>query len=466
MTPRTFRRLGRFLFAAILLLAFTPFASGGPLNSVAGTPPKIEEIEKAVEALGKGKMDEAYKLLQEAVKKNPTLPPARLMLARLFLSADQQQAQQQGRAIFELAAAENPDHPEIYLVNGLIIATADSRFTDIILNCRTALDLADSPRWTADQKNKFLTDAHQGLAAAYENRKDWANAQKQFAALLDMTPKNGQLRAKLAAALFFLDKPEDARAELVRAVKDDPMLNPPDVTIGRMWMMKGDLKKATEAMDRAVKAEAKNFRVHLAYADLMLQKNDFDAAKIHADIAANLEPKNTDVQKTLGMVARCKKNLTAAIQTFDDLLRVNPADPFASDQLALILADQSDKAQRGRGRQLAEINAKVNPRSPDAMATLGYVSYRMDSLDDASRYLSASLQLSGNQLKPDTAYYMALVFNDKEQFDKAKEVLEAALKAQGLFVYRKEAQELLDKVKKKVPDKTKASDKDKGKSGS
>jgi Tfp pilus assembly protein PilF len=468
MTPRTLRRLGRFLLAAVLFPAFTVLASGGPVSSSGKEPPKIEEIEKAGEALAKGKADEAFKLLQEAVKKNPTLPPARLMLARLYLSVNQEQAQRAGRAILEAAAAETPDHPEVYLTNGGI-ALADGRLTDVILNCQTALSLADQTRWTADQKKTFQLNAHDGLSKAFENRRDWANARTQFAALLEAEPKNGQLRFKLATALFFLDKPEDARAELVTAVRDDPTLNPPDVTIGRLWMMKGDFTKATEAMERAVSREANNARVHIAYADLLLQKGDVAGAKIHADIAAKSDAKNPDVQKTLGLVARCQKDLATAQRIFEDLLRASPADLFAADQLALVLVDQSDDTQRNRGKQLAEVNARQYTRSPEAAATLGYAYFRVRNLTDAGMSLNTGLQLSGGQMKPDTAYYLALVLNEQDKFENAKQLVEGALKSTGLFVYRKDAQELLDKLKKKVPDKPQASDKaktpDKGKGG-
>src|SRR5947209_5072981 len=108
MTLRTLRRLGRFLLAALLFPAFTVLCAAGPTDSNSGKQEKIEEIEKAGEALSKGKADEAYKLLQEAVKKNPTLPPARLMLARLYLSVNDERVRQQGRGILEMAAAETP----------------------------------------------------------------------------------------------------------------------------------------------------------------------------------------------------------------------------------------------------------------------------------------------------------------------------------------------------------------------
>src|SRR5581483_9065815 len=84
---------------AVLTAALVSPAVAGPVSTTGTQLAKIEEIEKAGAALQKGQVDEAYKLLQEAVKKKPDLPPARLMLARLCLAIKERH--QQGRAILE-----------------------------------------------------------------------------------------------------------------------------------------------------------------------------------------------------------------------------------------------------------------------------------------------------------------------------------------------------------------------------
>src|SRR6478672_2195925 len=113
------RSLGRWpgraaLCALIAALAAGPLAAG-PVNASATPAAKVEEIEKAGEALRKGQADEAYKLLQEAAKKRPDLP-ARLMLARLMLN--NKDYQQQARVVLEQAATENPESPQVYLTLG------------------------------------------------------------------------------------------------------------------------------------------------------------------------------------------------------------------------------------------------------------------------------------------------------------------------------------------------------------
>jgi uncharacterized protein (TIGR02996 family) len=447
MSLWTRSRVGRWL-AALALAALV----AGPAPAQAPAQDKNEDIEKAGEALKKGQVDEAYKLLQEAVRKKPDLPPARLMLARLFLAS--KEGHQQGRAFLEQAVAEHPDHPEVYLTCASL-ALGEGRVTETILNCQKALDLASAGRWTAEQKKHFQREARLGLAKAYESRRDWANARTHLAALVANESKNSELRTRLATALFFLDKPDEAFQELQNAVRDNPNLEPPTVTMGRLWTAKGDVKQAREWLDRAIKAEPNSIRVQLAYADWLLHQGDIDHAKDHVDAAAKLKPDDPEVLKAQGLMARTQKNLPAAEKLFRRILADAPGDFFASNQLALVLVDQNDKDQRSRAVQLAEVNARQYPRSPDALATLGYVSFRVGNIEEAGKALQASVAASGNQVAPDTAYYLALVFNDRGKTEEAIKFLEGALKAKGLFVYHQAAETLLATLKKKEPPKDK-----------
>ena len=81
----------------------SPMAVAGPVSSTTNPQAKIEEIEKAGAALMKGQVDEAYRLLQEASKKNPSLRPPRLMLALLFLNSNSRDGVVQGRNLLEHA---------------------------------------------------------------------------------------------------------------------------------------------------------------------------------------------------------------------------------------------------------------------------------------------------------------------------------------------------------------------------
>lgn len=420
----------------------------GPVSSTGQNQPKIAEIEKATEVFQKGRVDEAFNLLKEAVKKNPALPPARLMLARFFFASNQPAA---GRSVLEAAAGETPDHPEIYLSNGSL-ALAESRITETLLNCQTALALAQHERWSAEQKKNYQRDARSGLAAAYEARKDWFNARTQLAALLDLEPKSGLVRQRVARAMFFLDRPEDAVTELNAAVKDDASLEPSALTMGRLWSEKGDYKRAAEWMQKAVEREPNNMRVHLVYGQWLLEQSRPEEAKLHADLAAKLDPKSKDVEKLRGLLARYLRDYEAAEKIFDGLYREAPADFFVTNQLAHVLAEQGDSSKKNRAIQIAEVNARQYQKLAEALSTLGWIYYRSGRLDEAEKALAASV--SGGQATADTAFYLAQVFSEKGKTEEAIRLVKASLESKGPFLFRNEAKQLQDKLLKAVADKT------------
>lgn len=446
-----------------LLVALCAFGRADTVPSTAQAQPKIEEIEKAKTAVQKGQIDQAYQFLVEATRKDPDLPPARFMLAKMLSQIRNTGAL--ARAHLEQAAAENPDHPIMYLQNAEI-DVQDGRYSDAVLNCEKALALARSDRWSAKQKREFNSDAHSYLSAVAEFRKHWPVAVTHLTALLESQPKDVKLRVRMGRALFFMDKAEDAYAQLQKAweVNDPTLQDTPEVMMAQLWTAKGDYVKAREWLNKAAKDGNKNVRVKLAYADWLISQNNFDEADIHVRAAAALDPKNIDVQKQQGLIARVKKkDLKAAADIFQKIIVLSPGDFFATNQLALCLADSPDEATRKNAVPHAELNVRANQKSAEAWATLGYCYYKVKRLDDAANALQTAI--SGGQLSSDTGYYWALVLAEKEQYENAKAVLEGALdpKIKGLFVYRTEAQKLLDDVKKKIPPESKDKDKDKGK---
>jgi len=439
----------RFLLGALLLaLVSSQPARTEPETAVKKDDGKMAELEKASELFQKGKIDDAYKSLQDAVKKKPALPPARLMLARLYLNAKQGP---QTRQLLELATVENPNHPEIYLTHASI-ALAEGRVTEALLACQVALHKADDENWSADQKKQFRREARAGMAMAAEARQDWATARMHLTAWLELEPRNGQARQRLGHALFWLGSPDDASAELISAVRDDPALLPAAVSMGRLWTAKGDTVKGREWLEKAVQKEPGNARVHLAYGDWLLQQNRLEEAKLHIDTALKLDAKSRETERLRGLLARYQKDLATAERLFDALYRDSPADFFASNQLALVLIEHKDEDKRRRAVQLAEVNARQYQRSAEALATLGWIYFRTDRLEEAAKILNASI--SGGQASADTAYYLAKVMEKSgNKAEDVKNLLQVAANTKGNFVYRKEVESWLDEIKKKDKDK-------------
>ncbi len=413
-----------------LLLAITAIATAQPAE-----PAKPEEVVKAERLFRDGKIDEALKQFQEAVKKHPQLPPAELMVARMHFAAGQPGP---GRAHLEKAIADSPSHPECYLTNGSQ-ALAEGRITDTILNLQIALAQANAERWTAEQKKHFQREARLGLATAFEARQDWDSTRTQILAWLELEPKNGAARQRLARALLMQGRDTEALNELQQAAKDDATLEPAEVMMGRLWTLRGDPKQAEDWFEKAVQRYPREGRVHRAFGGWLLDRGRVDAAKIHIETAVRLDPKSRETLGLQGLLARYTKEYETAVKIFEDLVRDEPGNFFPANHLALACAEVPEK--RARAVQLAELNARQYPRLSDALATLGWVYFRSGRLDEAERALQASA--GGGQISSDTAYFYARLLKERGKTAEAKELLKKALESDGPFVSRSDAKTLL-----------------------
>jgi tetratricopeptide (TPR) repeat protein len=217
--------------------------------------------------------------------------------------------------------------------------------------------------------------------------------------------------------------------------------------MGWFFTQKGDLPKAAEWMENAVKQAPKDPRAHIGLANWSLQHGKMEDAKGHADTAGRLDPDSKELKLLRGLICRYEKDYTQAEKYLQALHQGSPGDFQTSNQLVLALIEQPDKTKRSRALQLAEANYRANPSSIEALATLGWVYYRLERLDDADRALQ-TCAASGN-ISAEVAFYLAHVMSDRGRADTAKQLLEAAVKAPGNFPYRKDAQEMLARLNKK-----------------
>jgi predicted Zn-dependent protease len=139
-----------------------------------------------------------------------------------------------------------------------------------------------------------------------------------------------------------------------------------------------------------------------------------------------------------------QRELGRAEQILQALVRDSPGDAWARSQLALVLAEQADEAKRRQALELAEELARQAPTGADALATLGTVYYRLRRLDEAEKLLQAVIDSGrGNS---ECAYILARLKADRGQAQPAVGLLKSALDAPGIFVFRQDARQWLDRL--------------------
>jgi cytochrome c-type biogenesis protein CcmH/NrfG len=95
------------------------------------------------------------------------------------------------------------------------------------------------------------------------------------------------------------------------------------------------------------------------------------------------------------------------------------------------------------------MNVKMNENNADAQITLAWIYFKLGNSGNANNHFRNGLQL-GN-LNPDSSYLAAVMLssqNQSEPTERAKLLLSDALtsEAPGIFLRRKEAQDLLKKL--------------------
>ncbi|MDO5310176.1 MAG: tetratricopeptide repeat protein [Planctomycetia bacterium] len=382
----------------------------------------------------------ALETLKTLAKGNPAARPPRLIMARWFSELQNAQAV---RVCLEMATEENPDDPEAYF-SLAEIALREGALTACELLCeRGEIALAKYNANPTRQKN--LTHAALTVKLAYSNaRQRWTNAQQTIAALIKLDGETPELMRAYARTLFQQNQFDQARNAFLRAEKlpNDQGL-PADAAMAQLYAAKGDAENAKRSLDAALAANPKSTPVLLLSISNALNENDLDSAwelvrKLYA------EDKSVDVLKTYGKVALFRGDYRSAEAAFQEAVRQKPLDSDATGGLALALCEQNDQEKTKRAVQYAASNLQKQSNNRDFLATLGWTLYKSGQVEEATKVLQQSI--ADGQINAASAYYFAVILNEKGQTDAARQLLTAALATRPPFAKRAAAQALLQSL--------------------
>ncbi len=434
--------LGIFSACAVFAAGKT---SAEPLSVDALKPPTpaakepMPEVTDAVALFKKQDFAGALKLLKEAVKKHPELPPAQVIMAQLFSQINQAGAV---RSSLESAVLEAPDDPEVYVIMG-DIALRERRVTEAGLLFAKASSLVSEVK-DASRRKILEPRVYSGLTSVAEARQQWATAQDYLESWLKFDPTSTAAMQRLARALFKQGKAKAALDQLKAAAAADPKVLTPAAMLARFYQQAGDHKNAKQWMAYALKVAPKDLRTRLVAAQWSLETGQLEQAEQQAAAAMQLDPKSLQAKVLRGVIALFQRDYKAAELYFESAHLQSPGNFAASNNLALALCEQPDEAKRRRALEYAQANSRQFPKVAEAASTYGWVLYKLGRLDDAERALRQAAA-SGN-LSADTVYYIARVSADRGRKDEAKQLIESALASKRPFSQRQEAEALLKQL--------------------
>ncbi len=412
-------------------------------SSELGVGPYLQDVEDAIRRFQNKDFDGARSLLKMAREKAPKLAPPEIIMAQLFSLAEQPALV---RAELERAIDTYPKDPEAYII------LAETALNEGSLTAATQLYSSagkateafnDNPK----RKKNFQLRVYSGSALIDENKKNWTGARDNLLNFLKIDPDNVMAHQRLGRAQFQLGDAKEAYKEFLAITKLDPKQTPPEIVLATFYKQSGDTASADKWVDTMIKRGATNPAAQLALARWMLDANRLQEAQTYADEAVKLDPDSLEAKTARGIVERMRKDYKAAQADLEAVHLQAPENGMANNHLALVLIEQKDDNSHRRALDFADLNVKLNPKSPEAFATLGWIHYRSGRSSQAREDLKL-ITAGGSNLSVESAYYAATILYDHGNPADALKLLDAALSSEGPFAYRKEATELQTKLQK------------------
>ncbi|QEG32944.1 tetratricopeptide repeat protein [Bythopirellula goksoeyrii] len=402
---------------------------------------KYPEIEKAIQRFKNGDVEGALEFLKQAKEKYPKLPPTYITLAKLHVMAKNNQG---AYNLLELQVAEDPTDPEAYLLLA-DQSFAGNRTAEAEALFEKAEPLVEKFEGSAKRKRDMEIRVLAGKAAVQERRGKWEAALELLNQWVETDPDNAMSHARLGVTLFRLDKSKEAYDEFTKARKLNPELPHPYASLGQLFTQTGDMDNARKAFERAYKEDSQDPTTVRTYAEWLLQQGELEKAQEVSTALLKLTPSAPVAVLLDGVVALMLNQDDRAEQAFNKVLSLDPGNARANDLMALLLIESADAADQERALRFAEQNAKLFPQNSQANITKAYVLYKLGRMNEAQEPLQIGAR---GQLQTDSAYLIARIMADQGQKDKARQALEQVLQQkQGLFVFREQAEELLNELK-------------------
>jgi tetratricopeptide (TPR) repeat protein len=441
------------------------------------TPPAAErktiseEVQAALGRLSQNDPAGAFKILDDAAKRNPALPSAYVLMYQCQIAIGRPDL---ARLELEAAIDNDPRDPEPWVLLGRI-ALQERRIAEATNDFGKALDLLGSYA-NADRKKRLEPEVLSEEARVAEFREKWKDAESILRELLKRDGNNLIVHQRLARSLFQQGKAKEAYDALKHAKEIDraysrqnktreSLLTPEAIMAQYFDSREGPMSKAGTAekwYKAAIEHAPGDLHTRRVVGMWALTRGDLALAKQQADEALKIEASDpaynrSSVGRELrGLIALWEKKWDDAEQNFRSIILEAPNDFIAKNNLALALCEQDDKTQRAL--DFAVDNYRNNQSSPDALSTLGWVYFKRGDFDQAERCLNMAIKLTGGRVSTETLDTLAYWAHFEEHANhnwNAKVLLEGILKNDRPFSMRPEALKLYEKVKNaKKPEST------------
>jgi putative PEP-CTERM system TPR-repeat lipoprotein len=379
-------------------------------------------IQLGLVRAAQGNNDELVRLLEKAIEAHPKAIQPRVVLARYYLSS--KQVHKVTTAFTGLDEAQRKD-PEVLK----LIAVAQVVSQEHSEALFTLEELNESNPDTVE--NYYLT----GLAAAGTG--DTGRAIRSLRQALKINDQHNASRLALAKLLYREDRIDEIPAHIEILSKNAP--ENPDVLLLQASVAEkaNDLDAALGFAQQAYDIAPRSLTV-LALGNYHERTGNSAVARELYSNWLEDNPADTNVRLKLAMEQTGSEGPAEA--QYRELLRQEPNNPIALNNLAWILKDSNPEEALKFARQAED----VAPDNASILDTLAMVEFKNGNLEVASRKIARALMDSPDN--PSMLFHKALFDHSAGRKDEARETLQALLDSGAEFDELAEAKALYNSL--------------------
>lgn len=345
----------------------------------------------AVVQRAQGRLDEAARNLQAAVRLSPNAVSALYDLGIVYINQNQPA---RARAAFQKA---------------LSITTASSD------GARQTGPLATASAYE-------LAAAHRGLALAYRAEGKLPLALSHLQEALKVYPQYAVVHMDLAAIYHAQGENERAERELLTALDTAPNMAEAHYNLGLIYRSDGKVDAAADQFRDAIQMKPDFSEAHYDLGLLYKSQGQLDLAVRQFKEATTIQPADAETFINLGLGHKEEGDLSQAAQQFRQAISLEPNNAEAHLQLASVYQASGDA---GAAVGEYETALKLNPNLASAYQQLAVIYRGRKQYDEAISWLQKAIRQ--NRRDAYAYYLMGTVHVAQRQYDQAFEAFRIAI---------------------------------------
>lgn len=280
-------------------------------------------------------------------------------------------------------------------------------------------------------------------------QKAWKETIPHLRKWLKIDPKNPAAHLRLARALFHSDQGKAAYIQAQKPSKFNPKFAKAELLIAQFYTEAEKEQTADKWRAAAEKKYPDDLTTRIILAERAWRKGKTDVASRHAIAASKLDENSKEALLLAGMAAQADGDYSAAEEFFRQVRTLAPDDFLGRNHLAMVLAVQEGE-KVNEALEIAQENRRDFQKSHLAVATLGFVQFQLGQQKEA--FKSYKLAAASGPGTGDIVYFFAKYWEEDGNAPEALRLLNIVMGNDTMFVFRKEAENLYDRLKSRDPE--------------